>query len=289
MFASAGYHVGDCRELLANLPTGCVQSCVTSPPYWGLRDYSSENQIGTEDNYVDYVANLVGVFREVRRVLADDGTLWLNLGDSYANDPKWGGRTGGKHASALHGDPGIGRQKRHTGLPPKCLVGIPWRVSLALVDDGWTLRSDVIWAKPNPMPESVTDRPTKAHEYVFMLTKSERYYYDAASIAELSVAGGTGTRNARTVWTIKPTPFRGAHFATMPLDLAMRCIKAGTKPGDMVLDPFGGSGTTAQAAECCGRRWLLFDVNPKYATLAERRTSQTTLGFDAAPPSEQQR
>jgi DNA modification methylase len=196
---------------------------------------------------------MVAVFREVWRVLRDDGTLWLNLGDSYANDDKWGGSTGGKHTAALHGEP-IGRSRRSTGLKPKDLVGIPWRVAFALQADGWYLRSDVIWHKPNPMPESVTDRPTKAHEYIFLLTKSARYFYDANAVAEESrcatwpnvgrsqdaaravISGGPNmgarenatTRNRRSVWTIATQPYSGAHFATFPPKLIEPCILAGT-------------------------------------------------------------
>lgn len=174
---------GDCRDVLKTLPDASVHCCVTSPPYWGLRDYGCEGQLGLEPTPEAYVANLVAVFREVRRVLRDDGTLWLNLGDSYANDTKWGGSTGGKHVTELH-DTNVGRGKRNTGLKAKDLVGIPWRVAFALQADGWYLRQDIIWSKPNPMPESVKDRCTKAHEYIFLLAKSAKYYYDAQAIAE---------------------------------------------------------------------------------------------------------
>ena len=176
---------GDALTRLATLLAESVQCVVTSPPYWGLRDYKIDGQLGLEKTPEEYVEHLVAVFREVRRVLRSDGTLWLNLGDSYANDTKWGGAMGGKHASGLHGDQ-VGRGRRSTNLKPKDLVGIPWRVAFALQSDGWWLRSDIIWSKPNPMPESVTDRPTKAHEYVFLLTKSQTYYYDAEAIKEPS-------------------------------------------------------------------------------------------------------
>jgi len=174
---------GDCLSVLRTLPAASVHCCVTSPPYFGLRDYGHNGQIGMERTPAEYVAALVDVFREVRRVLRDDGTLWLNLGDSYANDKKWGGHTGGKHVAELHGQ-AIGRSRRDTGLKPKDLIGIPWRVAFALQDDGWWLRSDIIWAKTNAMPESVQDRPTRAHEYMFLLAQRERYYYDAQAIAE---------------------------------------------------------------------------------------------------------
>jgi DNA modification methylase len=236
-----------------------VHCCVTSPPFYALRDYGVSGQLGLEPTPSDYVAATVGVFREVKRVLRDDGTCWLNIGDSYASDAKWGGTTGGKHASGLHGEP-IGRLKRYTGLKPKDLIGIPWRLAFALQADGWTLRSEIIWAKPNPMPESVTDRPTKSHEQVFLLTKHERYFYDQEAVREESTTepharggihaalggpmdrnghsqydaahqsriwGGSG-RNLRSVWSIASAPFSGAHFATFPLELAARCIRAGT-------------------------------------------------------------
>lgn len=179
---------GDCLEVLKTLPDESVHTCVTSPPYFGLRDYGVPGQIGLEASPTEFVAALVGVFQEVRRVLRADGTIWVNLGDSYANDGKWGGHTGGKHAKALHCTP-IGRNKRYTGLKPKDLCMIPARVALALQEDGWYLRSDIVWAKPNPMPESVTDRPTKSHEYIFLLAKSERYYYDHKAILEPLLSG----------------------------------------------------------------------------------------------------
>jgi len=176
--------IGDCRDVLLSMPDKSVHCVVTSPPYFGLRDYGVDGQMGLEPTPAEFVAGMVAVFREVRRVLKDDGTLWLNLGDSYANDGKWGGSTGGKHVKAVHGDTGIGRGKKTTGLKPKDLIGIPWRVAFALQADGWYLRQDIIWSKPNPMPESVRDRCTKAHEYIFMLSKSQRYFYDKDAIAE---------------------------------------------------------------------------------------------------------
>lgn len=246
---------GDALSMLRTLPDGIVQTCVTSPPYWGLRDYGHEGQIGLEDTPEAYVNHLVEVFREVRRVLREDGTLWLNIGDSYANDGKWGGSTGGKHVAALHGNTAVGRKQRNTGLKPKDLVGIPWRVAFALQADGWWLRAENIWAKPNVMPESVTDRTTRAHEHVFLFAKAERYFYDADAIREPFLGqnehdrtGGryappgqqvhTGSReagaynpagrNKRSVWTITPKPYKGAHFAVFPPELPEVCIKAGT-------------------------------------------------------------
>jgi DNA modification methylase len=293
---------GDSREVLATLPSESVQCCVTSPPYFGLRDYGNDGQIGLEATPDAYVAQLVAVFREVRRVLKDDGTLWLNLGDSYA-------RTGGTDRKVSEtAQVGSTRntlqqiQNRTTtaaqfGAKEKDLLGIPWRVAFALQADGWYLRSDIIWHKPNPMPESVTDRPTKAHEYVFLLSKSARYFYDAKAIAEPSVepdrvrldrVGGAShvergqhsvgglfvgaqNRNARTVWSITTKPFKGAHFATMPSELAERCIKAGSAAGGMVLDPFGGAGTTGLVADQLGRDATLIELNPTYAAMARAR------------------
>jgi DNA modification methylase len=260
-------------------------------------------QLGLERTPDEYVANLVAVFREVRRVLTDDGTLWLNLGDSYASDVKGSG--GGwaldpknyANRAQLYG----ARKVKH-GLKPKDMVGIPWRVAFALQADGWWLRSDVIWSKPNPMPESVRDRPTKAHEYVFLFSKRSSYYYDADAIAEpfsykdrrgdarieyngkkwcanrLKDAGdvdwfgqpGVG-RNARTVWEIVTKPYAQAHFATFPPELPERCIKAGSAPGDTVLDPFGGSGTTASVAVGHGRDSIYIDLNPEYIEMARNR------------------
>jgi len=262
-------YLGDVLDVLREMADESVQTCVTSPPYWGLRDYGESGQLGLEPTPQEYVAAMVGVFREVRRVLRDDGTLWLNLGDSYAADrggtyqpaetlaggvsgrmpdgaPTNRGRGGGYMAS---------RGARAHGLKHKDLVGIPWRVALALQDDGWWLRSDVIWSKPNPMPESITDRPTRSHEYVFLLTKSPRYFYDAEAVREpnVSTSGGPWStayrqaqreaidggesfgrrwnpdgRNARSVWTITTKPYKGAHFATFPPEIPERCIKAGT-------------------------------------------------------------
>ena len=307
--------IGDVRQRLAELPDCSVQTCVTSPPYWGLRDYGHDSQIGLEQTPDEYVAGLVEVFREVRRVLADDGTLWLNLGDSYAvNGAKSTGRNGqggacssSRLGPAKNGLPNNARIDGATirvdsGLKPKDLVGIPWRVAFALQTDGWWLRQDIIWAKPNPMPESVTDRCTKAHEYVFLLTKSARYYYDALAIHEpaesagesrgggkkySSAAGGVAiigdkhnldkygptpdTRNKRDVWTIATKPYAGAHFAVMPEALAEPCILAGSRPGDLVLDPFTGSGTVGVVALRHDRDFIGTELNPEYATLAEAR------------------
>ena len=246
-----------------------VQCCITSPPYWGLRDYGVGGQLGLESTPDLYVASIVAVFREVWRVLRDDGTLWLNLGDSYSMSTRGAGGDGKQYTNsgAVMGDRGwhIG-----PGLKPKDLVGIPWRAAFALQADGWYLRSDIIWSKPNPMPESVTDRPTKAHEYLFLLTKSRRYYYDADAIREPGAEEG-GTHNKRSVWTIMPKPYKGAHFAVMPEKLVDPCILAGSKPGDTVLDPFCGSGTVGAVCKRLGREFFGIDLNPAYCELAERR------------------
>jgi DNA modification methylase len=311
---SARIIIGDCLATLHTLPAASVQCCVTSPPYLGLRDYGMPGQIGLEETPDAYVARLVDVFREVKRVLRDDGTLWLNLGDSYAQGGGGGqsakstlrgnGHGGGKVLSpqlqALNGSSHV--RKAPAGYKPKDLMMIPAMVALALRADGWWLRSDIIWHKPNPLPESITDRPTSAHEHVFLLSKAERYFYDAKAIAEpaeesslarlsqdvAAQAGssranggakvngpmravGGATRNSRNVWTIATQPYSGAHFATMPPELAERCIKAGTKPGDTVLDPFGGAGTTGLVADRLGRSAILCELNPAYAGLARDR------------------
>ena len=296
---------GDCRELLREMPAGSVRCCVTSPPYWGLRDYGHAGQLGLERTPEEYVSRMVEVFSEVRRVLADDGTLWANLGDSYAAGGRGGGMEG-ERGEKQRSNQGalLGPKKAPEGLKPKDLVGIPWRIAFALQADGWWLRSDIIWAKPNPMPESVTDRPTKAHEYLFLLAKAERYYYDAAAIAEPSVdppgvsRGGAlarfgrdekliaanahrgdkiptsnGSRNRRSVWTIATQPFTEAHFAVMPEALVEPCILAGSAPGDLVLDPFAGSGTVGVVALRHGRRFIGIELNPEYVTMARRRVA----------------
>ncbi len=333
--------VGDALECLRKQPDGLARCCVTSPPYWGLRDYGVDDQIGLEPTPEEYVARLLAVFHELRRVLADDGTLWLNLGDSYAGS--WGaqsrrgdedGVSGPQIAAHPKGQTKTGSLEHTPGLKPKDLVGVPWRVAFALQADGWWLRSDIIWSKPNPMPESVTDRPTKAHEYLFLLSKRERYYYDAEAIAELVTGNahprgngvnpkaripmgwdtGAGShrekvgrykkpgknsgvlvdrvprprkkqnpsfsaavtdpverRNARSVWTIATEAFPEAHFATFPQALVEPCILAGSEPGDMVLDPFVGSGTVGVVALRHGRGFVGIDLSPEYAEMSRHR------------------
>ena len=312
-------HNGDCLEVLRTLPDESVQCCVTSPPYWGLRDYGHDGQIGLESTPEAYVGRMVEVFREVRRVLREDGTLWLNLGDSYAASGVSGlGTTSGhgKFRGGAKTDSRIRERSCPAGLKVKDLVGIPWRVAFALQADGWYLRQDIIWHKPNPMPESVTDRCTKAHEYVFLLAKSPRYYYDAEAIQENSVdkesingrrprkhhalaemdptgfgatrlgflngrsnqAGTTyPTRNRRSVWTVTTKPYSGAHFAVMPPDLVKPCILAGCPEGGVVLDPFMGSGTVAAVAQDAGRRAIGIELNPDYCKLIAKRFKQRRI------------
>jgi site-specific DNA-methyltransferase (cytosine-N4-specific) len=297
---------GDVNAMLATLPDGAAQTCVTSPPYYGLRAYLPDDhplksfEIGGEATLQEYVAKLVNVFRGVRRVLRDDGSVWLNLGDSYA------GGGGGDYGNGLNirngmSNPSHLADAKRLGVAPKNLLGIPWRVAFALQDDGWYLRSDIIWAKNNPMPESVTDRPTKSHEYVFLLSKQERYFYDADAIREpVKLQTGEGVRfdvqnqanqsrirykemreekvfdtikgaNRRSVWTIATKPYAAAHFATFPPELPRRCILAGTKAGDTVLDPFCGAGTTGLVASQLGRDFIGIELNPDYIAMSKER------------------
>jgi DNA modification methylase len=291
-------HQGDCVEVMAGMEADSVHCCVTSPPYWSLRDYGVEGQLGLEPTPEEYVERMVAVFREVWRVLRDDGTLWLNLGDSYNAQYRGGGfDTASDKQRSNFGTADFMATKARmvTGLKPKDLVGIPWRVAFALQADGWYLRSDIIWAKPNPMPESVRDRPTKAHEYVFLLSKQARYWYDAEAIAEAScgaaeypkrhgngesvcgpggayrVGSTTSGRNRRTVWTIATQPYPEAHFATFPEKLVEPCVLAGCPVGGTVLDPFCGSGTTGVVAARLGREFIGIELNPEYVAMAKRR------------------
>jgi DNA modification methylase len=311
---------GDCRDTMRRWASEGVkaQTCVTSPPYFGLRDYGHEGQIGLEQTPEHYIAAMVEVFRCVRDVLADDGTLWLNIGDSYA------AQRGGTHqpAETLAGGKGgkmedgsIVNRDRHAGYNPtrnaaaiglkhKDLIGIPWMLAFALRADGWYLRQDIIWHKPNPMPESVRDRCTKAHEYIFLLSKSDRYFFDSEAMKEPAVsekpAGnkthkyvGTGDpknatkeglvklagiewekRNRRSVWSVATRPYKGAHFATFPPALIEPCILAGSRPGDIVLDPFMGSGTTAAVSIQHGRQYLGCELNADYRPLQQERINQ---------------
>ena len=247
-----------------------VQCCVTSPPYWGLRDYGIQGQLGLEKTPAEYVTQLVEAFREVRRVLLDNGTLWLNLGSSYSgagysNNKNTGGATRGQGGKQKHS-----YVSRSTKFKQKDLVPIPWMVAIALQADGWYLRSDIIWAKPNPMPESVTDRPTKAHEYMFLLAKSRRYFYDADAVREPCVDGNPRGRNKRDVWTVATRPYKDAHFAVFPEALIEPCILAGCPVGGVVFDPFVGSGTTTLVAERLGRVGVGLDLSREYLEMARR-------------------
>lgn len=321
---SATLYLGDALAVARTLPDASVNCIVTSPPYFGLRDYGEIGQYGLESTPAEYVETMRALFSELRRALADDGTLWLNIGDSYAGSANSGGRSANRKAGDGRND--AGPAVRMSGLPPKTgapaknLLGIPWRVAFALQDDGWILRSDIIWAKRNFMPEAVTDRPTRAHEHVFMLTKRPRYWYDADAIREESdpeqqahneryakvyaaqadraaTTGQPGNvnnagvhsrpgkpgRNARDVWSISSQPFPGAHFATMPVTLAERCVQAGCKPNGTVLDPFSGSGTTGLAAARHGRKYVGIDLSREYLDLSLRtRLAEPTLGFGDA-------
>jgi DNA modification methylase len=313
---------GDCRDTMRKWAAEGVkvQTCVTSPPYFGLRDYGHEGQIGLEQTPEQYIAAMVEVFRCVKDVLANDGTLWLNIGDSYASGGMSGPHGGlAKAAERSDGKPRnrSGARAAYTdsitrkipqGLKPKDLIGIPWMLAFALRADGWYLRQDIIWHKPNPMPESVRDRCTKAHEYIFLLSKSEKYFFDSEAMKEPAVSGATGaaasfkrsgskreqtipgqgygthrperedvaynqTRNRRSVWSVPVRPYKGAHFATFPPALIEPCILAGSRPNDIVLDLFMGSGTTAQVAMQHGRQYLGCELNPEYAPLQEQRIS----------------
>ncbi len=319
--------------MLKTLPDDSVQCCITSPPYWGLRDYGHAGQMGLEKTPAEYVAGMVSVFEEVRRVLKPDGVLWINLGDSYAGSGPSGAsypsattiaregkaKDGSFSISKTLGDRGLTYAEKKPvpppGLKPKDLVGIPWRVAFALQEAGWYLRCDVIWSKPNPMPESVTDRPTKAHEYIFLLSKSERYFYNASAISEPSIHAGkvvalgekslsrgqdkgmgvsasgngmadsmtvTATRNRRSVWTIPTRSFSGAHFATFPEEIPTVCIMAGSKPGDTVLDPFSGAGTVGVVCEKLQRRYIGIELNPAYVEMANRRIANVAPLFAEA-------
>jgi DNA modification methylase len=334
---------GDCRDTMRAWAAAGIkaQTCVTSPPYFGLRDYGHDGQIGLEATPEAFVAALVEVFRCVRDVLADDGTLWLNIGDSYAG---YHGNKNAAYDAAPSNKGGYFENQRktlvnHNGIKNKDLIGIPWMLAFALRADGWYLRQDIIWSKPNPMPESVTDRCTKSHEYIFLLSKSDRYFYDHEAVKEpaspssiarwdqdienqigsdrvpgktngnMKAVGGKlrkqnstndsfvpgatvhsglhregserepETRNKRSVWTVATVPYKGAHFATFPPALIEPCILAGSRPGDVVLDPFFGSGTTGMVAQNLGRRWLGCELNPAYGPLQDERLAQQGLEF----------
>ena len=294
--------IGDCRNILPTLEAKSVQCVITSPPYYNLRDYGVTSQIGQEATYQEYIENIVDVFREVKRVLKDDGTVWLNLGDSYAGSGQGGNLDKNKKLKSMTPL----KQTPLAGLKKKDLIGVPWRVAFALQEDGWYLRQDIIWHKPNVMPEAVKDRCTKSHEYIFLLSKHKNYYFNAEAIKEpvVSIKGNnktfrnggvytkgqsyfnskkieaethgnkpneSGKRNKRDVWTIPTHPYKGAHFAAFPLKLVIPCVLAGTREGDVILDPFFGSGTVAEAAALLNRNWLGIDINPDYEPLYKQR------------------
>jgi DNA modification methylase len=303
---------GDCRETMRRWKEQGIkaQTCVTSPPYFGLRDYGHDGQIGLEETPEQYIAAMVEVFRCVWDVLEDDGTLWLNIGDSYMTTP-----AGNKTWVDFGSNKNYENHKIHSlvkkkidGVKTKDLIGIPWMLAFALRADGWYLRQDIIWHKPNPMPESVQDRCTKAHEYIFLMSKSQKYYYDHDAIKEPlkgepevrnknaegyqadyahgdrfskgeRVFGADGMANKRSVWTVNTKPYKGAHFAVFPQELIEPCIMAGAPQGGVVLDPFMGSGTTAQVAQNLGRQYLGCELNPEYAPLQAERTKQFSLGI----------
>lgn len=256
---------GNCLETLSSLKEKSVNTCVTSPPYWGLRDYGNGDQLGQEETPEKFVENLVNVFREVRRVLRDDGTVWLNLGDSYCGTGHKGDHTDPKHKDGRNGQK-VALNNKIQGFKSKDLIGIPWRVAFALQADGWYLRQDIIWHKNNPMPEPVKDRCTKSHEYIFLLSKSSKYYYDNEAIKY-----GPENSNKRSVWTVPIASYSEAHFATYPPELIKPCILAGCPEGGTVLDPFGGSGTTAQVASNLNRNAILCELNPEYVDIAKGR------------------
>jgi len=255
--------VGDSREVLRHIPGNTVRCCVTSPPYWSLRDYDIPGQIGLEAELADYFASLVAVFEEVRRVLTPDGTLWLNIGDSYTS----GGRTWRAPDKKNPVRAMNVRPPTPDGLKPKDLIGVPWRLAFALQAAGWYLRADIVWNKPNCQPESVKDRPTRCHEMLFLFSKSEQYHYDPTAVR------GPNDRNLRTVWDINTLAYKEAHFATFPPPLVERCLALGSKKGDLILDPFLGSGTTGKGALEMGRRFLGVELNPEYVEIALRRVS----------------
>ncbi|GHW85804.1 DNA methylase family protein [Vibrio cholerae] len=256
---------GDALTVLRRIPSNTVRCVVTSPPYWGLRDYGIEDQIGLEQSMQQFIHRLVAVFSEIKRVLTPDGTLWLNIGDGYTSGNRGYRAPDKKNPARAMGV----RPDTPEGLKPKDLLGIPWRLAFALQDDGWYLRSDIVWNKPNAMPESVKDRPSRSHEYLFMFTKSERYFYDSEAAKEPADNGKL--RNRRSVWNIKTKGFSGAHFATFPTELVRPCILSSSQPGDYVLDPFFGSGTVGVVCREENRNYLGIELNPEYISIAVDR------------------
>lgn len=252
---------GDALRVLRRIPDGSAQSVVTSPPYWGLRDYGFSGQIGLEETLPQFLNRLTEIFTEARRVLRDDGTLWLNIGDGYTS-----GNRGWRAPDKKNGARAMSvRPSTPNGLKPKDLLGIPWRLAFALQEDGWYLRSDIVWHKPNAMPESVKDRPTRSHEYLFLFSKQEKYRYDREAVLEVN------GRNLRSVWSVNTQPFPGAHFATFPAKLIEPCILASTRPDDYVLDPFFGSGTVGLVCQEFGRKFIGIELHPEYVQMAAYR------------------
>lgn len=266
--SESAIYQGDALKALRTLPSNSVQCVVTSPPYWGLRDYNIPDQIGHEATLPEFIARLRGIFSEVRRVLRDDGIFWLNIGDGYTSGNRgWRAPDKKNRARAMEIRPDT-----PAGLKSKDLMGIPWRLAFALQDDGWYLRADIVWHKPNAMPESVKDRPTRAHEYLFMFSKNEKYYYNREAVLD------PNGRNKRSVWDINTQAYAGAHFATFPPKLVEPCITSSSRPGDFVLDPFFGSGTAGLVAHGLGRRYVGIELHPEYIELAKDR-----LGLACAP------
>ncbi len=265
--------LGDAAATLVDVPDAAVQTVVTSPPYWSLRDYTADGQIGMDEPLPAFLKALVGIFAEVRRVLGDDGTVWVNIGDSYTSGNRgWRAPDRKNPARAMRSRPATPE-----GLKDKDLIGVPWRFALAMQEAGWWLRSDIIWSKPNCQPESVRDRPTRSHEHIFLFTKSERYHYDVDAVR------GPNGRRLRDVWEINTVAYPGAHFATFPPELVRRCVLIGSRENDYVLDPFLGSGTTAVVARENARRFIGCEVNPDYGALVRGRLCERAPGAATVP------
>lgn len=267
--------VEDVKTALHKIPTGSIQTCITSPPYWGLRTYGSVGEIGQENTPEEYVDSIVEVFKKVKQVLKPDGTVWLNLGDTYVGTGHKGNTKDPKNPEGRNGQV-VALNNKVEGLKPKNMIGIPWRVAFALQKDGWYLRSDIIWVKPNQMPSPVKDRPVSSYEHIFLLSKSRKYFYDYKAVEEPTTDGKT-TRRQRDVWHINTKPYPEAHFAVYPTELITPCIKAGTREGDTVLDIFSGSGTTGVAALNLKRNYVGIESNPSYADLSLKRLKKETI------------